>query len=233
MIPKSVRLSAIFLIVAMFATATALAQTPVPPPPKPPMPDSTEPKATDSSPSLEVTMKFIQDGLSGMKVSSSYQGSDGEAKYVTHEFTAVRADAAACTLEWQEQLQLTRATASSGYKLSFKDVAKLQVSSRNAALEKEGSGLLSTPDMYVLTLTAAWGKKFSFHYRMDPAEPKALAKPARPKKNTSNELPKTVDAYNEESEAMLIFQNEEIASRMARAMIHAVDLCGGGDKSPF
>jgi hypothetical protein len=29
------------------------------------------------------------------------------------------------------------------------------------------------------------------------------------------------------------FKEEEAAQRMAKAMVHAVELCGGGDKDPF
>jgi hypothetical protein len=35
------------------------------------------------------------------------------------------------------------------------------------------------------------------------------------------------------SETPLFFSSEEIANRIAKAMVHAVELCGGGNKEPF
>ncbi len=35
------------------------------------------------------------------------------------------------------------------------------------------------------------------------------------------------------SETPLFFSSEEMANRIAKAMVHAVELCGGGDKEPF
>jgi hypothetical protein len=34
-------------------------------------------------------------------------------------------------------------------------------------------------------------------------------------------------------EAGLVFRDEETANRVAKAILHAVELCGGGNKEPF
>jgi hypothetical protein len=39
--------------------------------------------------------------------------------------------------------------------------------------------------------------------------------------------------YPPVKEARVYFREEDAAQRMAKAMVHAVELCGGGDKDPF
>jgi hypothetical protein len=51
------------------------------------------------------------------------------------------------------------------------------------------------------------------------------------KKATSR--PRPVEADDEVAEVPIFILDDELTQRLAKAIVHAVELCGGGDKDPF
>jgi hypothetical protein len=167
----------------------------VPPPPKP----------KDNGPSLEVTMKYIQDKLNGQGVvsytyiepySKILQPTNPSRDQESYRVFGAIADASKCTLSWQIahhfHSDYSHQNEDSEYKgvLSFRDTAKLVV-------EPYTGWLLPLDDIQppVLQLRVVMN------------------------------APKLKELF--------LFREEETAGRMAKAMVHAVELCGGGDKDPF
>jgi hypothetical protein len=188
----------------------------VPPPPKP----------ADSGPTLEVTMKYIQDRLNGEgKVSDQVTllGTDTPGSFSYSSMNAI-ADAASCTLS----VKLVFGSEDFGQsevnvKLSFRDVAKLMVESHADAARRAMAALGQnvpanySPTIFLLTWVLGPGKTMPNHVRA--IDPKGIV---------------TEKDYPPIKEAGAYFREEETAQRTAKAMVHAVELCGGGkDDDPF
>jgi hypothetical protein len=217
------------------------AQQPVAPPP---MPAKDAPVAAPaaSGPTLAETMKFIQEKLKEQGqvefvVTVSVQNQPG----VIVRFSSrskdddVVADPAACTLHAAGTFDQSIVTSSGGKTvatenqhsdlsgtLAFKDVEKITVehildfSNRHFAESghPEFTATAATPVFFV-ELSAA----------------KTLF--TRHETNTiGNQAPVVTDKPLKE--AGLVFRDEETANRAAKAILHAVELCGGGgNKEPF
>jgi hypothetical protein len=48
-----------------------------------------------------------------------------------------------------------------------------------------------------------------------------------------HEPPRVVDTKGHQLTLILYFDDEDTADRVAKALIHAVELCGGGNDDPF
>ena len=118
-----------WLLSFVLLTTTAVPQQSVPPPPNP---------SADNAPSLEVTMKFIQDGILGQH---TYAG----------EYRAVQADASHCTLSWTTVDTHDKSPLFTEQKVSFNDIAKLEVAYDEVAAN------------WNLELYAAVGKTVTVH----------------------------------------------------------------------
>jgi hypothetical protein len=220
---------------AALLNASALAQRAVPPPPKP----------ADSGPSLAVTMQFIQDrmnnqGMVGYVYTSSDLPGDIFRKYFT--ISGVAADPSACTLQTTDTIvttlelapghtfreggkpvtgdDLSRRHVATGT-IHLRDVDSIRVESmqdaenrRNAEDAHPEITITIVPAVYYLTLIAS-KPAFTFHSSTTIGK--------RPAKEW--------DSSGKSDQ--LIFRDEETADRMAKALTHAVELCGGGDKDLF
>jgi len=207
----------------------------VPPPPKPP----------DEGPSLAVTMKFVEDKINeqdplGYVVTIS---SAAGTIFRTHEQrSGVRADPAACTLHgaltqvqdievpqgatYQENGQPVtggdlHSSGSGSSTISLKDVEKITVESfqelGNRFWVKQAHPEVTitvVPTIFVLVLTAS-KPVFTVHYAF----------------TRGKQAPKEGDTSAKE--ISYNFDSEETANRIAKALTHAVELCGGGNKDPF
>jgi hypothetical protein len=220
----------------MASGALAQQKKSVPPPPKP----------QDAGPSLEVTMKFIQDkmndqGTVGYVVTrSNANGVLFRNYFLTSE---VVADVSTCALRGKkkgtEQIEVVNGAtysengkAVSGDDLRreivftsispFKDVVSIVVES---AQDRENRGMAEaahpeitasyTPAVYLLLLKGTKKDAFSHHSTYSKGK----------------EPPQDSDFKNDST--WFIFRDEETANRVAKAMLHAVELCGGGNKDPF
>jgi len=164
------------------------------------------PKPADSGPSLAVTMQFIQEGLSqlGQVNYAAYNYDNADGTRWTTQFSTVDTNVVA-------------------------DAAACRISYH----EKR------TKDGSVTSDTDYW---FSLHEVKDViVEPREkLLK----KVNTANGHPSwdakigppitmLLARKAENTEWYFYFLDEDQANRVAKAMTHAVELCGGGNKDPF
>jgi hypothetical protein len=207
------------MIVSMLALGTGRAQD-VAPPPKP----------ADNGPSLEVTMKFIQDKLNEQgEVNYTVRRSGGDdrpMKKMKKQFDFQRGvtPATASPGSRRESDEVTGAVADprtcqvslrkgdGDYRFTFKDAEKLMVMPLKDALNRASADLGEpqnveevVPDISAL-LVQFKGKKL---HRQSGRQ-------------ASDELV-----------LRLVFREDEMAQRMAKAMVHAIELCGGGSKDPF
>lgn len=206
---------------------SALAQD-VPPPPKP----------ADNGPSLAETMAYIQDKLNmhgKVEYQATYQAPMGTTTFSVEVYGA-EANASRCTLSWTA-LNLTatpglRTKDRVTFQFSFRDVDHFEVSALSAQKPSDpdprpGAGtvvipLSFSPDVYNVRAVMAAGKKFHMNVHNDAD---GVAHNIRP---GEFDVPPIRDHYLD-----FLFRDNESANRMAKAMVHAVELCGGGDKDPF
>jgi hypothetical protein len=188
----------IILSSILLATTVALAQQNVPPPPKP-APDG---------PSLEVTMKFIQEkiGEEGQVNYASYCHDSADNSDWVNQFSAqvsnVVASPANCRISYHtHRTRDGKVTADSDYWFSLKEVQEVVVMTREQDLNQVDADA-GHP---------TWKSKLS---------PQIWSVEARRPKGDLN---------------YFYFREEDMANRVAKAMVHAVELCGGGKKEaePF
>ena len=237
----------LFTIVVLVAS-TALAQTKeILPPPKPAV----------EGPSLDATMGFIQKHLNEQGKISTTETSAGSFTQFTFEVSEATTDAASCKLSYRvaETANTVAPAAAAVFRdrgaksnkpangnrasdvrveFSFRDVGRLEVNTftdyRNnaSAALKEAMGRLFgstsagstsdspddthiTTEVYFLSAFLSAGKK-------------ATVRSASPD-NSSSEADVTPG---------LVFHDEDMAKRVAKAMVHAVELCGvSKEKEPF
>ena len=232
-------LRAIVFLLAFTTFSAAFAQQPVAPPPRPAN-DAPVAAPAASGPTLAETMKFIQEKLKEQgqvefveTVSVQNQPGVTIRISVRRKDDDIVADPAACTLHAAGTYDQSMVTSAGGKTvatenqhsylsgtLAFKDVEKITVehildfSNRHFAESghPEFTAAAATPVFFV-ELSAA----------------KTLF--TRHETNTiGNQAPVVTDKPLKE--AGLVFRDEEMANRVAKAIIHAVELCGGGQKSP-
>ncbi len=182
------------IMLASIFLSTAFAQD-VPPPPKP----------KDDGPSLEVTMKFIEEKLNSIGrvnyiayLHNNTDGSDTTGR-ISDEVKNVRANPATCRIDfhdWETQNEKVKADTDAWFLL--KAVQEVVVKTREQDA-KESDSKEGHPE---------------YSYRIDP--------------------PVFILSINRKSGHHTIsFYDEAMANRVAKALVHAVELCGGGNKDPF
>jgi hypothetical protein len=191
-----------------FAVSAAMAQQKVAPPPQPAEDAEKAPprKPKNKGPSLDVTMKFIQDKLNSVGtvnvvsyVHDGVAGNDWTAQFA-YGISPVNANALGCLVNYHfKQVLNGQSVRDQDAGIPLKLVENIIVMPIDQSLKevnaKEGHPSLSTrTDPPAFTLRAV---------RSDGA---------------SNEI---------------FFQDQDLANRVATAMVHAVELCGGGNKDPF
>jgi hypothetical protein len=180
-------------ILSLIALMPSWAQD-VPPPPKPP-----------EGPSLEVTMKFIEDKLGSIGPVNyviyghdNTDGSDWTHKVSTKQ-TSLRAGMQGCRIDFHFWLKTDEeVTIDQDSGILFKDVQEVVVKTREQAM-KEVDAKNGHPE---------WSS------RVDPPVFVLLAKWRN-------------------GQTYFLLNDESLAHRLAKAMVHAVELCGGGSKDPF
>jgi hypothetical protein len=190
-------LTTIFLVLLAVSAALAQEKKTVPPPPKP----------SDDGPSLEATMKFIQDKLNdiGPVNHTAYCHDNAVGDYWTNRFksesTRVVAASSSCQISYHRKEETDGAvTKDVDPQFLLRDVQDVAVMLREQEL-KEGATVSGHPE---------WTCK------VDP--PVFVLKVRR--------TDKLINAFD--------FYDEQMANRVAKAMVRAVELCGGGDKpEPF
>jgi hypothetical protein len=180
---------------AVLAASTALAQgkKDVPPPPKP----------DDDAPSLEVTMKFIQDKVNGigpvnfvLYTHDNVTGSDQTNQFKV-EVTKVLANPSACHIAYHLKDERDRAVVHDlDAEFYLKNVEDVVVTPM-----EQGAREIATAQGHPSSNVSADPPVFLFKVRMTD---------------------KRYYAFD--------FLDEQLANRVAKAMVRAVELCGGGSK---
>jgi hypothetical protein len=186
--------------VLIFAALSAAAQN-VPAPPKP-----------DSGPSLEVTMKYIEDKLNAVNFTTIQTGHTGDDGRWRISITSARGVPQGCGLSWQLTLfDLDEKNAQNTYsRLSLGDARAVTVQSASDFYHQKGfdaDDFQFQPQYYRLTIKMQSGKPAHSHIDADPD--------------------------SDASEVIAELPDEESANRLAKAVVHAIELCGGGDNDPF
>jgi hypothetical protein len=219
---------------ASLLSAPALAQTAVPPPPKP----------AGVGPSLAVTMQFIQDRMNNLgTVGYVRTDSNLAVTYRTYYIiSGVVADPSACTLQTTETTAWTivpdegHTYNEGGMPVTGDDLSRRHVETATIRLRDIESIRVEptqdaeirryaenahpeitvsiVPAVFYLTLVAS-KPVFNFHWTYTVGK--------QPAKEGDISL----------KEDHLTFRDEETANRLAKALTHAIELCGGGNKDPF
>ena len=189
----------------------------VPPPPKP----------ADEGPSLEATMKFIQEKMNDhgpvFTLISRNNVNPRSEKYYSL-LSDVVADVSTCALHVKQKVTWPDVPAENVVISTspFKDVDSIAVESaqdmdnRHAAENGHPEVSVSyTPAEYLLSLNGTKKDAFSFH---DVTA-------------SDKEAPRSIDYTGQQN--TFYFRDDETANRIAKAMQRAVELCGGGSKDPF
>lgn len=165
------------------------------------------PKPPDTGASLEVTLKFIQDKVAD----------EGKLSYV-----ASVADASQPGTEWSNQFSVEITNLSgdaSACRLSFHWRAEV-----NGKVSDDSDYHVDFKEVRdVILLPQDQNQKRVDTRAGHPAwdsqiKPNLFTLVARRPKGVENAF---------------LFSEEEMAGRVAKAMVHAVELCGGGNKEPF
>ncbi|MGO9317582.1 MAG: hypothetical protein ACLPXT_06915 [Terracidiphilus sp.] len=217
------RIATVFLTLALTASLT-LGQQSVPPPPRP---------VADSGPSLEVTLKFIQDKVNQQGAivyveswNNPVSGTSSTARESSVETHVVSVDPAGGLSLQQAFKSLTTTpndltqTATGTWQMQFKDVEKLEVLNAMDFKHRRSPQMVfqNDPPYFEVLVHLMPGKTVQHHTV----------------KVESGKNGKTTESNDNIGEFVLHFRDEETANRVAKAMIHAVELCGGGSKpEPF
>ena len=195
------RIITVFLTIVLIAT-TALAQKSVPPPPKP-APDG---------PSLEATMRFIQDKIEDegdLNWTQTFKFKDIVSIHHSEKISNLRASSTDCRLDCVRRQTLRSSTGNEAvedddFHIFLKDVLKIIVE------KYENSQMTIDPTIWLIQVQ-----------RLPTADKKARF-----------ERQGYVSKYYTDN---FKFRDEETANRVAKALVHAVELCGGGKKEaePF
>ena len=187
-----------------------------------------------SGPSLAESLQFIQNkvneqGSIAYSESASYASNDENvANFIYSQESRVVAVDPAGGLSLQEDLSLTltgtmTSKGTSTWQVNFKDMDKLDVMNSADYKHSHAQGYVyqDSPPYYELVVHLAAGKTVRQHSRTTVCM-RGIIIPKQSCKDSASDM--------NPGEFTLHFRDEETADRVAKAMIHAIELCGGGSK---
>jgi hypothetical protein len=193
-----------------------------------------------SSPTLAESLKFIQDMVNQQgsiayseSVSNTSNGKDIGVAFQYSQEPQVTAIDPAGGLSFQEKVSLTmsvmgmNSNGTTTWQVNIKDIGNLEV--MNSADYKHSYAqqfmYQDNPQFFELVIHLASGKTVHQHTQTTVCSRGILI----PKQSC-----KDSQADNNVGVFTLHFRDEETADRVAKAMVHAIELCGGGSKTePF
>jgi hypothetical protein len=208
---RTLRITASVLALTLMAFVLASAQRTVAPPPRP----------ADSSPSLAATMQFIQDKLNGIgRVTYDLPyhyiptGQAGSMTYIV-DVTQVKANPAQCNITFHFEVTCDGVViVHEDYWVDLKQAQDVVV----MPMEQHINGISAGTTLLY-----------------DPTTPPILALTVRHPLHGKNPIPNILGSGQESimEPNTFPFSDPNMADRVAKAMVHAIELCGGGNKSPF
>jgi len=165
------------------------------------------PKPADDGPNLEVTMKFIQDKLNSI----------GPVNYAVYFHDDTKANSAAGQFRNENtKVVADPSTCRIDYHRKVEQLGKVEEDQEQRILLKDVEDIVLMPWEQVQKETDTAAGHPSFITTVDP--PVFVLKVRRTLKEGN----------------YFDFFDEQLANRVAKAMVHAVELCGGGSKQePF
>jgi hypothetical protein len=214
------------------AGPVAIAQTPVAPPPKP----------LDSGPTLEVTLQFINDKLNAqgrVGYLMTFSNSPGLTMR-THVLYSDPGDAGSCILRSTATIEIDTArevkTDSTGQSIPGHETHSLLTSTTTIPLKEidrivvEGTqeymNRKATEDAHPERVATVTPDVFFVQVK---ASKKVVS--IQTSHKDKDGAPKVTDITVSESGFRI--RDGDTADRLAKALTHAVELCGGGNKDPF
>jgi hypothetical protein len=190
------------ILTVVLAGATAVAQQSVQPPPQP-----AADKPAVSGPSLDVTLKFIQDKLNAIGtvnfagyVHDSANNTDGVQKF-SATISNAAANPGACSFSY--------------HRLVF----------NNGSREHDENVVINLRDVHSITVLPDEQDWQMYLVRTGDTTKTVKDVP---------EISALVIKLNNGKDPTIRFYEQELADRVAKALVHAVELCGGGPKpEPF
>ena len=164
------------------------------------------PPPGDTGPSLEFTMKYIEDKLNDIRFTMELTDINSGNK-VTQEYaiTMAQANPKDCSLTWHRGASPLYTI----YQVSLRDVIAATIETGTT------SQTVHARENRVLDINMS-GKKAHVALSQNNRDPVAGSV-----------------GFVDVSSAAIVLPDEDSASRMANAINHAVQLCGGGDHDPF
>ena len=172
--------------------------------------DVPPPPKPDNGPSLEVTMKYIVDRLTATEAAWEwqYRGESGPVDYkVNFKVIDALADPKTCNLTFRARMDGANDVSHDEKPSKFHVTSEFSESVREIGKVEVSPQSETVPSTYALSISLVPGR---------------ICQSSNNGKFTNGDC-----VWN------LRFQSEEIANRVAKAIVHAVELCGGGDKDPF
>jgi hypothetical protein len=170
------------------------------------------PRHADSGPSLEVTMKFIHNKLIDQGRLDYITRDDDGTGNGSYQVLKVEVNSDSCMMNYKDEKDDLFAHS---YRFSFRDIERLEVTNLNQTLANGGFHLVYTPTLFQLTI-----------YAEKPAIDHVVQCQGEACGGFSSK-------HEQIKNAVLAFDSEDAANRVAKAMLHAVELCGGGNHDPF
>ena len=213
-----------WLLTVVMTTSIALAQQSVPPPPQPaPGKPDAQSQPADNGPSLEATMKYIQDKVNEqgniLTISSMQNVISGSSSTWQHFITSriVSVDpAGGLSIEQSFKDVGDTESATGTFQVYFKDFKNLQVLNSIDYKHLKAPSIVyqDDPPYFELLVHFVAGKTVQQHTH----------------RVASGKHGKITESDDTIGEFVLHFRDEETADRVAKAFVHAIELCGGGSK---
>jgi len=163
------------------------------------------PKPADAGPSLEVTLNFIQERLEAV----------GPVNYIVYfHDNKVGSDYTNSFREQNTRVQATAASCIVAYHTYLKQEDKVTEANLGFRLKEVREVKVLTEEQVMRAGDANAGHPELTH-RVDPPVFELVVERTDNKTNG------------------FVFFDESVANRVAQALVHAVELCGGGSKDPF
>jgi hypothetical protein len=204
-----------------------------------------QPASGDNGPNLDFTMKYIQDVLNTVNSQWRQSPNEGDRDQLTpasFRITGAKADAKECALSFRSatvSFFAGDAPGSDQFYLQLRNVSKLTVETFEARDERLGNSRRFAPSGFVLLVKMVPGKPAVRVHSATVATPAAPTPRIRFEEVAQVRAPapaspvQRAQTASEATEIPLLILDDELTQRLAKAIVHAVELCGGGDKDPF
>ena len=216
------------VLALMLVPSLISGQQAVPPPPRP-----AEPPPAAAGPSLEATMQYLKEKIEGigeLHYCSGYipytsDGTVAACAQTTQSFM-VAVDSTSCTLQFDSKNDELHWSFSD--RLPLGDISKIELTSINAL--RGNDSVKADPDLPQLAIHFS---KPSLHRHIA----KVVMVPDTSQKVDKHHPQQMIQKVQEENSLLkgygIVFDDADEAARVAKALTHASELCGGGNNELF